>query len=133
MPVADRAMLHADNAYFLPAVRIESSPVADAIRKAATAFRGFGGPQGMLGMERIVDARGAWSWGWMHGRRFGSGTYYRGAPGAERPSGRRFEAKMKPGSGARVDSGSGRGSRFGSAHSPVAVGGDKLTPYGHGG
>ena len=54
LPVADRAMLHADNAYFLPAVRIESHRLKTNTQ-SATAFRGFGGPQGMLGMERIID------------------------------------------------------------------------------
>ncbi|MEM6759039.1 MAG: xanthine dehydrogenase molybdopterin binding subunit [Pseudomonadota bacterium] len=54
LPVADRAMLHADNAYFLPAVRIESHRLRTNTQ-SATAFRGFGGPQGMLGMERIID------------------------------------------------------------------------------
>ncbi|MBY5935218.1 xanthine dehydrogenase molybdopterin binding subunit [Tateyamaria omphalii] len=54
LPVADRAMLHADNAYWLPDVRIESHRLRTNTQ-SATAFRGFGGPQGMLGMERIVD------------------------------------------------------------------------------
>lgn len=54
LPVADRAMLHADNTYFLPNVRIESHRLKTNMQ-SATAFRGFGGPQGMLGMERIVD------------------------------------------------------------------------------
>ncbi len=54
LPVADRAMLHADNAYFLPAVRIESHRWRTNMQ-SATAFRGFGGPQGMLGMERVID------------------------------------------------------------------------------
>ena len=54
LPVADRAMLHADNAYFLPNVRIESHRLRTNMQ-SATAFRGFGGPQGILGMERIVD------------------------------------------------------------------------------
>ncbi|WP_299375320.1 xanthine dehydrogenase molybdopterin binding subunit [uncultured Tateyamaria sp.] len=54
LPVADRAMLHADNAYHLPHVRIESHRLRTNTQ-SATAFRGFGGPQGMLGMERIVD------------------------------------------------------------------------------
>lgn len=54
LPVADRAMLHADNAYWLPHVRIESHRLRTNTQ-SATAFRGFGGPQGMLGMERIVD------------------------------------------------------------------------------
>ena len=54
LPVADRAMLHADNAYWLPNVRIESHRLKTNMQ-SATAFRGFGGPQGMLGMERIID------------------------------------------------------------------------------
>ncbi len=54
LPVADRAMLHADNAYHLPHVRIESHRLKTNTQ-SATAFRGFGGPQGVLGMERIID------------------------------------------------------------------------------
>ncbi|MEM6890912.1 MAG: xanthine dehydrogenase molybdopterin binding subunit, partial [Pseudomonadota bacterium] len=54
LPVADRAMLHADNAYFLPAVRITSHRLKTNTQ-SATAFRGFGGPQGMAGIERIMD------------------------------------------------------------------------------
>jgi xanthine dehydrogenase large subunit len=54
LPVADRAMLHADNGYFLANVRIESHRLRTNTQ-SATAFRGFGGPQGMFGMERIVD------------------------------------------------------------------------------
>ncbi|MDJ0820470.1 MAG: xanthine dehydrogenase molybdopterin binding subunit [Paracoccaceae bacterium] len=54
LPVADRAMLHADNAYYLPAVRIESHRLRTNTQ-SATAFRGFGGPQGMLGIERVMD------------------------------------------------------------------------------
>jgi xanthine dehydrogenase large subunit len=54
LPVADRAMLHADNAYFLPAVRIESHRLKTNTQ-SNTAFRGFGGPQGMIGIERVVD------------------------------------------------------------------------------
>ncbi len=53
-PVADRAMLHADNAYFLPNVRIESHRLRTNTQ-SATAFRGFGGPQGMVGIERVMD------------------------------------------------------------------------------
>ena len=54
LPVADRAMLHADNAYYLPAVRIESHRLKTNTQ-SATAFRGFGGPQGMVGIERVMD------------------------------------------------------------------------------
>ncbi|WP_136682466.1 xanthine dehydrogenase molybdopterin binding subunit [Falsirhodobacter xinxiangensis] len=54
LPVADRAMLHADNAYFLPAVRIESHRLRTNTQ-SATAYRGFGGPQGVIGIERVMD------------------------------------------------------------------------------
>ena len=54
LPVADRAMLHADNAYNLPAARIESHRLKTNMQ-SATAYRGFGGPQGMLGIERVMD------------------------------------------------------------------------------
>ncbi|WP_323766391.1 xanthine dehydrogenase molybdopterin binding subunit [Marinovum sp.] len=54
LPVADRAMLHADNAYLLDHARIESHRLKTNTQ-SATAYRGFGGPQGMLGIERVVD------------------------------------------------------------------------------
>ena len=54
LPVADRAMLHADNAYLLENARIESHRLKTNTQ-SATAFRGFGGPQGMVGIERVMD------------------------------------------------------------------------------
>ena len=54
LPVADRAMLHADNCYHLANIRIESHRLRTNTQ-SATAFRGFGGPQGMLGIERVLD------------------------------------------------------------------------------
>ncbi|ALG89286.1 MULTISPECIES: xanthine dehydrogenase molybdopterin binding subunit [Actibacterium] len=54
LPVADRAMLHADNAYHLPHARIESHRLRTHTQ-SATAFRGFGGPQGVVGIERVLD------------------------------------------------------------------------------
>ncbi len=54
LPVADRAMLHADNAYFLPNIRIESHRLKTNTQ-SATAYRGFGGPQGVIGIERVMD------------------------------------------------------------------------------
>jgi xanthine dehydrogenase large subunit len=54
LPVADRAMLHADNAYHLPAARITSHRLKTNTQ-SNTAFRGFGGPQGMVGIERVMD------------------------------------------------------------------------------
>lgn len=52
--VVDRAMFHSDNAYFLPASRIASRRIKTNT-VSNTAFRGFGGPQGMLGIEVILD------------------------------------------------------------------------------
>jgi xanthine dehydrogenase large subunit len=54
IPVADRAMLHSDNCYHLTDVRIESHRLRTNTQ-SATAFRGFGGPQGMVGIERVMD------------------------------------------------------------------------------
>jgi len=54
LPVADRAMLHADNAYHLTDVRITSHRLKTNTQ-SATAFRGFGGPQGIVGIERVMD------------------------------------------------------------------------------
>lgn len=53
--VIDRAMFHADNAYYLPAYRIHTRRVKTNT-VSNTAFRGFGGPQGMLAIERVIDA-----------------------------------------------------------------------------
>jgi len=53
-PISDRAMFHSDNAYFLPAVRIRSYRCRTNT-VSNTAFRGFGGPQGMMGIERVID------------------------------------------------------------------------------
>ncbi|MEH6717620.1 MAG: xanthine dehydrogenase molybdopterin binding subunit [Aurantimonas endophytica] len=52
--IADRAMFHADNAYRLPAARIHSRRLKTHT-VSNTAFRGFGGPQGMVGIERAMD------------------------------------------------------------------------------
>jgi xanthine dehydrogenase large subunit len=54
-PIADRAMFHSDNAYYLPNVSI-SSYRCKTNTVSNTAFRGFGGPQGMVGIERVMDA-----------------------------------------------------------------------------
>ncbi|RBP09146.1 xanthine dehydrogenase molybdenum binding subunit apoprotein [Roseiarcus fermentans] len=53
--VVDRAMFHAGNGYWLPDVaigtrRLKTNTVSN------TAFRGFGGPQGMIAIERVMDA-----------------------------------------------------------------------------
>ncbi|HVE15522.1 MAG TPA: xanthine dehydrogenase molybdopterin binding subunit [Chthoniobacterales bacterium] len=54
MPITDRALFHLDNAYYLPAVEF-SGRAAKTHLVSNTAFRGFGGPQGMLVIEEIVD------------------------------------------------------------------------------
>ncbi|MGA9573269.1 MAG: molybdopterin cofactor-binding domain-containing protein, partial [Lysobacterales bacterium] len=54
-PIADRAMFHSDNAYYLPNVSITSYR-CKTNTVSNTAFRGFGGPQGMVGIERVIDA-----------------------------------------------------------------------------
>lgn len=53
-PVTDRALFHMDNCYFYPAVRARSEPLFTNTC-SNTAFRGFGGPQGMVGAERFIE------------------------------------------------------------------------------
>ena len=53
-PVNDRTMFHCDNAYFLENVRIESHR-CKTNTVSNTAFRGFGGPQGMFAVEHVID------------------------------------------------------------------------------
>jgi xanthine dehydrogenase large subunit len=53
-PVMGRAMFHADNCYFLPDVEIMGR-VCRTHHVSHTAFRGFGGPQGMVAIEEILD------------------------------------------------------------------------------
>jgi xanthine dehydrogenase large subunit len=56
-PVNDRAMFHCDNAYFLENVRITSHRCRTNT-VSSTAFRGFGGPQGMFAIEHVIDEIG---------------------------------------------------------------------------
>ena len=53
-PVIARAMFHADNAYLLPAATI-TGQICRTHKTSQTAFRGFGGPQGMIVIEEIMD------------------------------------------------------------------------------
>ena len=53
-PITDRALFHLDNCYFLPCLNFESFPFFTNT-VSNTAFRGFGGPQGMLVAERIMQ------------------------------------------------------------------------------
>ena len=54
MPVTDRAMFHTDNSYYIPNVELQGQVVKTNL-VSNTAFRGFGGPQGMLIIEEILD------------------------------------------------------------------------------
>ncbi|WP_432346153.1 xanthine dehydrogenase molybdopterin binding subunit [Shinella yambaruensis] len=53
-PVGDRALFHCDNAYFFPHVHARTA-LLHTNTVSNTAFRGFGGPQGMVGAERVID------------------------------------------------------------------------------
>jgi xanthine dehydrogenase large subunit len=53
-PVNDRTMFHCDNAYFLENVDIQSHR-CKTNTVSNTAFRGFGGPQGMYAIEYVID------------------------------------------------------------------------------
>ena len=52
-PVCDRAVFHADNAYYLENVEITSHRCRTNLQ-SHTAFRGFGGPQGVIAIETII-------------------------------------------------------------------------------
>ncbi len=49
-----RAILHVDNAYYLPNVQVQNY-LCKTNTASSTAFRGFGGNQGMMAIENIVD------------------------------------------------------------------------------
>jgi xanthine dehydrogenase large subunit len=53
-PVTDRALFHADNCYYYEHVRLRSLPLKTNT-VSNTAFRGFGGPQGMVAGERLIE------------------------------------------------------------------------------
>ena len=52
--VTDRAVFHLDNAYYIPHADFKGH-IAKTNLASNTAFRGFGGPQGMLVIEEIMD------------------------------------------------------------------------------
>ena len=52
-PVLARALCHIDNAYYVPNIEVHGR-VAKTNKTSQTAFRGFGGPQGMLVMEDLL-------------------------------------------------------------------------------
>ncbi|MBE0554729.1 MAG: xanthine dehydrogenase molybdopterin binding subunit [Rhodobacteraceae bacterium] len=103
LPVADRAMLHADNCYHLTDIRIESHRLRTNTQ-SATAYRGFGGPQGMVGIERVLD-------------------HVAHAVGREPLEVRRLNFYRAAGA-----TGPGTGHRYGAAHSPANAA-PQTTPY----
>jgi len=54
LAIVDRGLFHVDNAYFLSDVRL-TGRVARTHKTSNTAFRGFGGPQGMVVIEHIME------------------------------------------------------------------------------
>ncbi len=147
LPVADRAMLHADNAYLLPHARITSHRLKTNTQ-SATAYRGFGGPQGVLGVERVMD-HVAHALG-LDPVQVRQVNYYRAAEGGlsapHRPAasppedisgtkagqdGQDMTSRGAAGGGQRISSGTGGARRFGAEHSPQAEDyGPNTTPYG---
>jgi xanthine dehydrogenase large subunit len=53
-PVNDRALLHIDNCYYLPNLKVITHRCKTNMQ-SATAFRGFGGPQGMFAIETVIE------------------------------------------------------------------------------
>ncbi|MFP5385684.1 MAG: xanthine dehydrogenase molybdopterin binding subunit [Bacteriovoracia bacterium] len=52
--IMERAMLHSDNAYFIPNMRVKGQ-VCKTNHHSHTAFRGFGGPKGVATIEKIIE------------------------------------------------------------------------------
>lgn len=52
--ILERAMLHADNSYYIPNMHVTGKAYRTNL-PSNTAYRGFGGPQGVAGMETIID------------------------------------------------------------------------------
>ncbi|GGJ39036.1 xanthine dehydrogenase molybdopterin binding subunit [Deinococcus roseus] len=53
-PIVSRALFHSDNAYFIPHMQV-TGRVCKTHKTSQTAFRGFGGPQGMVVIEHLMD------------------------------------------------------------------------------
>ncbi|VXD24065.1 xanthine dehydrogenase, large subunit [Planktothrix serta PCC 8927] len=53
-PILQRAMFHIDNCYYIPNLEVRGQ-VVKTNKVSNTAFRGFGGPQGMVIIEEIID------------------------------------------------------------------------------
>ncbi len=53
--IMERAMLHSDNAYYIPNFRV-TGQVCKTNHHSHTAFRGFGGPKGVATVEKVIEA-----------------------------------------------------------------------------
>ncbi len=54
LAINERALLHIDNAYFIPNLEVQNY-LCKTNTSTSTAFRGFGGNQGMMAIENIID------------------------------------------------------------------------------
>ena len=54
MAITERALFHVDNAYYIPNLRVVGNTWKTNL-PSNTAFRGFGGPQGMVVIEQVID------------------------------------------------------------------------------
>jgi xanthine dehydrogenase large subunit len=124
IPVADRAMLHADNAYHFPTARITSHRFKTNTQ-SATAYRGFGGPQGVLGIERVMDHIAA-ALG-LDPVLVRQRNYY-AEMALDAPMAHGGLSAPTPPEEIETSKKLGRGLRFGGVHSPKKV--DQTTPYG---
>ena len=52
--IMERAMLHSDNSYYIPHMRV-TGQVCRTNNHSHTAFRGFGGPKGVATIEKIIE------------------------------------------------------------------------------
>ncbi|WP_395831408.1 xanthine dehydrogenase molybdopterin binding subunit [Archangium violaceum] len=91
--ILDRALFHLDNAYFVPALQFVGR-VARTNLPSNTAFRGFGGPQGMFVMEEVLN-RAAEQLG-LDPAVVRERNFYRDAPGNVTPYGQPVEGNRLP-------------------------------------
>jgi len=54
LAINERALLHIDNAYYIPNLEVQNY-LCKTNTSTSTAFRGFGGNQGMMAIENIID------------------------------------------------------------------------------
>ena len=90
LPVLDRALFHLDNAYYVPALHF-TGRACRTNRPSNTAFRGFGGPQGMVVVEEVM-ARAAERMG-VDPAQLRARNYYGAAPRDRAPYGQVVKAE----------------------------------------